>query len=156
MHYKPSIVSAYFVECGLPKPVFEHQHIPGRKFRLDVAWPEHKVGIEVQGGVWTRGKHGRGSGIVKDVEKRNLQLIHGWSVIEVQPSELCMQETVEMVKAVIGIRSGTITATHTDCPSCEAFNVENCTGKADGRAQDIAADIVKANRGKGNQHESKL
>lgn len=101
MHYKPAIVSAYFVESGLPAPVFEHQHIPGRKFRIDVAWPDHKVGIEVQGGVWIRGKHGRGSGVVKDMAKRNLQLLHGWRVIEVQPGELCMQETVSMVKRLI-------------------------------------------------------
>ena len=39
LHYKPEIVTAFFMGEGLPKPAFEHVHIPGRKFRLDVSWP---------------------------------------------------------------------------------------------------------------------
>lgn len=101
MKYQPSIVTAYFRSQCLPEPVFEFQHIPGRKFRLDIAWPEKRVGIEVQGGIWIRGKHGRGSGIVKDMSKRNLQLLNGWRVLEVQPRELCMIETVEMVRKLL-------------------------------------------------------
>jgi hypothetical protein len=100
--YKPAIVTAYFVECGLPAPVFELEHyLPGRKFRLDIGWPDHMVGIEVQGAIWVKGAHSTGSGIRRDMEKRNLQLLHGWRVLEVEPKDLCTLETVEMVKRLI-------------------------------------------------------
>ena len=39
--------------CNLPIPVQEHRFHEVRKFRLDWAWPEHKVGLQVDGGVWT-------------------------------------------------------------------------------------------------------
>ncbi len=102
MNYKPEIVSAYFAECGLPKPQFEIRHIPDRRFRLDIGWPEKRIGIEVQGGIWIRGKHGRGSGVKKDMEKRNLQILNGWRVLEVEPKDLCTVDTIEMVSLLLG------------------------------------------------------
>lgn len=95
--YNPKVVTAYFKDCGLPEPLYEIRHIPKRKFRLDIGWPHTKVGIEVQGGLWISGKHARGSGVKKDMEKRNLQLLNGWKVLEVEPKDLCIQETVAMV-----------------------------------------------------------
>ena len=101
MKYNPSIVSAYFKAEGLPAPVFEHQYIPGRKFRLDIAWPACRVGIEVQGGIWIKGAHSTGSGILRDMEKRNAGILAGWRVIEVTPGQLCMRETVDAVRKLI-------------------------------------------------------
>ncbi len=58
--------------------------VPGRRFRLDFADPIHKIGIEIQGGVWAPGKQGHnwGLGIEKDHEKLNLCIIHGWRVFQ--------------------------------------------------------------------------
>ncbi len=103
MKYQQAVVESYFLECGLPKPQFELQHIPGRKFRLDIAFP-NKVGVEIQGGLWIAGKHARGSGVKKDMEKRNLQIMNGWRVIEVEPKDLCTIETVMMIRALINDR----------------------------------------------------
>lgn len=99
--YNPQIVTAYFKDCGLSSPQFEITHIPGRRFRLDVGWVRDKIGIEIQGGLWISGKHARGSGVKKDMEKRNLQLLNGWRVFEVEPKDLCTQETVAMVLALM-------------------------------------------------------
>jgi hypothetical protein len=101
VNYKPAIVTAYFKECGLPEPEYEVKHIPGRKFRLDIAWEPQRIGIEVNGGVWILGKHGRGSGIVKDMEKNNLSVVYGWRVFQVQPKDLCTQGTVELVRTLM-------------------------------------------------------
>lgn len=54
----------------------------GRKWRFDFAWPDERVAVEIQGGVWTRGKHGRGAGIVKDYEKGNAACVLGWRVLK--------------------------------------------------------------------------
>jgi hypothetical protein len=99
--YNPKMVSAYFVDCGLPKPQFEIRHIPDRKFRLDVGWPDKKIGIEIQGGIWVGLGHARRTNIRRDMTKNNLQILNGWKVLEVEPRELLTKETVEMIKAII-------------------------------------------------------
>jgi len=52
MKYNPTIVLAYFKDCGLPEPVVEHLFEVGRKFRFDFAWPAQRVALEVQGGLF--------------------------------------------------------------------------------------------------------
>jgi len=49
--YNPAIVRQYFRENGLPEPVFEHRFHKDRKWRFDVAWPDLKAAIEVDGGI---------------------------------------------------------------------------------------------------------
>jgi hypothetical protein len=104
--YQPAVVSAWFRECGLPEPTYEHAHIPGRRFRLDIAWPGVRVGIEVQGGIWLRAAHSTGAGIKRDMEKRNLGTAAGWRVIEVEPKDLCTTETATLVRAAMWANGG--------------------------------------------------
>lgn len=86
---------------GVPEPVQEHRFHPERKWRWDFAWPEHKLALEVDGGVWTRGKHGRGSGIVKDHEKRNAGACLGWRLLVITPAQLADLQTVFLVKEAL-------------------------------------------------------
>jgi len=72
-------------------------------WRLDIAWPDRLIAVEVEGGVWSGGRHGRGSGIVKDMEKANALTMAGWRLLRVLPNELCMQETVDMCKELMGL-----------------------------------------------------
>jgi len=102
LYYRPNIVAAYYLECGLPEPDFEiHDYIPNRKFVLDIGWPLLKIGIEVQGATWRKGGHSSGAGINRDMEKRNLAIINGWRIIEITPQQVCMLDTVTMIKALI-------------------------------------------------------
>lgn len=73
---------------GLPAPVEQFRAIPGRQFTWDYAWPDRKLLLEVQGGVWNGGKHGRGSGILRDQEKLNLATIHGWRILQVSENHI--------------------------------------------------------------------
>jgi hypothetical protein len=82
---------------GIPAPVVEFRHIPGRRFRLDYAWPDHRIGLEVQGGIWTRGKHSRGAGQKIDMEKNNLGILNGWRVFQCVPG----RETQTIVDFII-------------------------------------------------------
>lgn len=68
--------------------VLEYVYHPTRKWRLDFAWPELRVGLEVHGGVWTHGRHTRGGGFTNDREKMNEALTLGWIVIEVTPDQI--------------------------------------------------------------------
>ena len=72
----------------LPYPVPEYRFHPRRKWTLDLAWPDCRIAIEVQGGIWTKGKHGRGKGIAKDHEKINVAQTMGWTVLQVTPAQI--------------------------------------------------------------------
>lgn len=72
----------------VPKPVSEYRFAPPRRWRFDHAWPEQRVALEQEGGVWTRGRHTRGAGYVKDLEKYNEAACLGWIVIRCTPAQL--------------------------------------------------------------------
>jgi hypothetical protein len=55
----------------LPLPVPEYRFAPPRRWRTDYAWPLAKLALEVEGGVWTNGRHTRGTGFLKDIAKYN-------------------------------------------------------------------------------------
>ena len=76
-----------------------------RKFRADFAWPDHKIILEVEGGLWVSGKHGRGSGIVKDIEKQNEAAAMGWLYLRCQPKELYQTTTINYIKAALAQRA---------------------------------------------------
>lgn len=70
---------------GLPAPETEWLFHPTRKWRFDYAWPKDLVALEVEGGVWTRGRHVRGAGYLKDIEKYNAAQLLGWTVLRCTP-----------------------------------------------------------------------
>lgn len=97
---------------GLPLPETEHPFAPPRKWRFDFAWslaprlgrPNRlKVALEVEGGVWTRGRHTRGKGFIADMAKYNEAAIRGWKVIRVTPQQLCTLETVALIKRALNL-----------------------------------------------------
>ena len=67
--------------AGLPEPEREAAVIPGRKFRFDFCFREARLLIEINGGTYNGGAHGRGCGINRDYEKNNLAQIGGWRVL---------------------------------------------------------------------------
>jgi hypothetical protein len=86
---------------GLPAPVREHRFHPVRRWRFDYAWPSEKVALEVEGGVWTGGRHTRGAGFVADIEKYNAATVAGWRVVRVVPGKLCASATVGMLESLL-------------------------------------------------------
>ena len=101
MKYKPEIVKAYLKTNGIPEPVFEHRFHPTRKWRFDIAWPEYKVYLEIDGGIWIRGGHNRGAQMKKDWEKRNTASGLGWRGLWCEPKDLMTQQTVEFINDAI-------------------------------------------------------
>ena len=73
---------------NVPAPVAEHRFAPPRRWRFDWAWPDHMVALEVEGAVWTGGRHTRGSGYLKDMEKYSEAAISGWCVVRCTPATL--------------------------------------------------------------------
>jgi len=101
MKYNSEIVASYFQEQGIPEPVFEHRFHSTRKWRLDIAWPEYRLALEVQGGIFVRGRHSRGAAMLKEWEKLNELACMGWRVIYCQPRDLCTQDMVVTIKRAL-------------------------------------------------------
>lgn len=73
---------------GIDPPEQEVRFHETRKWRFDLAWPDRKVAVEVNGGVFTNGRHTRGKGYTEDREKINEAQLHGWLVLEVTPKHI--------------------------------------------------------------------
>lgn len=86
----------------LPAPESEYRFAPPRRWRMDYAWPAHRVALEVEGGVWTRGRHTRPTGYLRDVEKYNAAAVRGWRLLRCTPSTLATLGTVALVKEALG------------------------------------------------------
>jgi very-short-patch-repair endonuclease len=65
--------------------VMEHKFHPTRKWRFDLAFPDQKVGIEIEGGLWANGRHNRGAGYIADMEKYREAVKLGWRVLRYPP-----------------------------------------------------------------------
>ena len=59
----------------------EYKFHPDRKWRFDFAFPKDKIAIEVEGGLFTQGRHTRGRGYIQDMQKYNAATILGWRVL---------------------------------------------------------------------------
>lgn len=66
---------------GLPEPEREYRFHPTRRWRFDFAWPDSMLAAEVEGGVWSRGRHTRGKGFVADCIKYNQAVMMGWAIV---------------------------------------------------------------------------
>lgn len=93
-----------FIEMHLKIEVWsEYYFSPDRGFRIDFALPDYKIAIEIDGGIWMRGKsgHSSGSGIKRDQEKTTLLSSLGWSVLRFEPNEAMSLRTLEIIKNTI-------------------------------------------------------
>jgi hypothetical protein len=89
---------------GLPVPVAEHRFHPVRKWRFDWAFVPPRIAVEVEGGAFTGGRHTRGAGFLKDIEKYGEAAALGWVVIRVVPKQLTDVRTFEWIRLAINAR----------------------------------------------------
>lgn len=98
----PSLVFAAMLrQHKLPEATPEYRFHGTRKWRFDYAWPRWKVALEVEGGVWTGGRHTSGVGFAKDIEKYNHAAAMGWLVLRCEPKNLNKAETFAYIKAAL-------------------------------------------------------
>jgi very-short-patch-repair endonuclease len=82
----------------IPKPQREFKFLQDRRFRFDFAWEEKKMAVEIEGGLWSGGRHTRGKGYLKDMEKYNLAVAKGWRVLRFSPDQISKEETYLLIK----------------------------------------------------------
>lgn len=71
-----------------PEARREYRFHTKRMWRLDFAWPEQKIGVEIEGGVWSGGRHTTGVGFTLDCEKYAEAMCDGWRILRVTGSQV--------------------------------------------------------------------
>jgi very-short-patch-repair endonuclease len=59
----------------------EHPFHTTRKWRLDYYLPDKGIAIEIEGGIWSRGRHTRGKGFQADLDKYNHATMLGYRLL---------------------------------------------------------------------------
>lgn len=71
-----------------PNWVPEYKFHQTRRWRFDMARPDIKLAVEIDGGCWTGGRHSGGKGQIADMEKGNAAIIDGWQVLHFPPEQI--------------------------------------------------------------------
>jgi hypothetical protein len=105
MKYDKDVVLEYYRDHGVelePEVQFDDE----RKWRFDFCNRDSMVAIECQGGLFIGGRHSRGAGALEDMLKFNTAQALGWRILLTSPADLCMSDTLEMVKRLMEVNSG--------------------------------------------------
>lgn len=93
---------------GLPNPASEHvfaKGTHGRMWKFDWAWGDPDtsggVALEIEGGVYSGGRHVRGKGYENDMEKYSTAATLGWRLVRTTPAKLYSEETLAMLTKLL-------------------------------------------------------
>lgn len=89
----------------IPEPEREHRFHEERRWRFDFAWPRMKLAAECEGGIWTKGRHTRGTGYSADLEKYNAAAIAGWLVLRFTKAQVQHGIALQLIQEALRIRS---------------------------------------------------
>lgn len=84
------------VSCWVPLREFRFH--PTRKWRFDLAWPELRVAVELDGATWHGGRHTSGAGYREDCLKLNAAVRAGWRVLRYTSTDLRERLACEKVQ----------------------------------------------------------
>lgn len=85
----------------IPEPEQEYRFHTQRRWRFDYAWPAHRLALEVEGGIFTGGRHSRGAGMLADIEKYNAAVLAGWRLLRVTPKQVRNGQATGLVALAI-------------------------------------------------------
>jgi very-short-patch-repair endonuclease len=85
---------------GLPIPTPEFKFMQTRRFRIDYAFEYIKLAIEIEGGVWSGGRHTRGGGFIGDMEKYNLLTENGWRLLRYTPNNVDYDQIRRVIERI--------------------------------------------------------
>ena len=78
----------------------EYKFHPERRWKFDHAWPHAHIALEIEGGAWINGRHNRGAGYIRDMEKYSEAAILGWRILRVTPQQVKNGQALELVKRI--------------------------------------------------------
>lgn len=85
----------------LPLPEPEFRFAPPRRWRFDWCWQDRRLALEVEGGVFMRGRHTSPKGFLADIEKYNAATLLGWKVFRCTPQMINNGEVIALLEAML-------------------------------------------------------
>lgn len=70
-----------------------------RKWRFDFAIPDNRIAFEIEGGIWTKGRHTRAKGFTDDCEKYNEAANQGWRVFRF--TSIMLDDPIRYIEPVV-------------------------------------------------------
>ena len=89
----------------IKRPEREYVFARPRRWRFDFCWVEERIGVEIEGGIWTGGRHTRGKGFEADCEKQNHAQLNGFQVYRFSPTHVARGDAVEIVRKALKTRA---------------------------------------------------
>jgi len=86
---------------GLPVGQPEVMFHPKRRWRFDRAWPDRMLALEIEGGIWTGGRHVRGKGFEEDLVKYAEALCLGWRVLRVSTDHVKRGKALDWLRKAL-------------------------------------------------------
>ena len=103
-----AIILAVMGGGEIPRPELEFKFHAVRKWRFDFAWPDHKLAVEIEGGMFQGSNTGHRSitGMMRDIEKYNAAQLDGWCVLRFHAKDLDERpgSVVAWVKLGLGLK----------------------------------------------------
>lgn len=82
---------------------FEHEYKfhPDRNWRADFLITGTKILIEVEGGIWSGGRHTRGKGYLGDMEKYNAAAVMGFKVLRFDTQQVKSGLAIKQIENLV-------------------------------------------------------
>ena len=76
---------------------------PERKWRADFHLVGKKILVEVEGAIWSGGRHTRGKGYIGDMEKYNAATMMGFQVIRFSTDQVKSGLAIQQIEKMVGL-----------------------------------------------------
>lgn len=80
----------------------EFEFHPKRKWRADFHLVGKKILVEVEGAIWSGGRHTRGKGYIGDMEKYNAATMMGFQVIRFSTDQVKSGHAIQQIEKLVG------------------------------------------------------
>lgn len=75
---------------------------PDRQWRADFHLIDKKILVEIEGGIWSGGRHTRGKGYLGDMEKYNAATMMGFQVIRFSTDQVKSGHAIQQIEMMVG------------------------------------------------------
>lgn len=96
-----ALLSLQLRATKIEPPVMEYVFHPERRWRFDFAWPSRRLALEIEGGIYTRGRHTRPAGFKADAEKYNEAVLRGWRLLRVVPEDVTAGRALLLIERAL-------------------------------------------------------
>jgi hypothetical protein len=108
-HYPQLVLEREFSDIDAWEKDYQERYLKSKRskrYRLDFAHLQSKVGVEIQGGVYNRGRHVTGSGYERDCKKYNLAYTSEWTIFLLTNAMAKDSAWLSLIAAHIAARLG--------------------------------------------------